>query len=108
MKRLLEAIVLFLISDIPTFAEKNDSIQSPIKKCRLSFSVHQIGIGMSPPFGFDKSHTVGEVLTDATHQLQQISQINNNNKNEQDYQHIHAHHGFCNDFHREITTCLII
>ncbi len=107
MKRLLEAIVLFLISDIPTFAEKNDSIQSPIKSVDISSPSNRYR-HVPPPFDFDKSHTVDEVLTDATHQLQQISQINNNNKNEQDYQHIHAHHGFCNDFHREITTCLII
>lgn len=31
MKRLLEVIVLFLISDIPIFAKKNGSIQSRIK-----------------------------------------------------------------------------
>jgi len=31
MKKLFEVIVRFLISDIPTFSEKDDSIRSPIK-----------------------------------------------------------------------------
>ena len=35
MKRLLEAIVLFLISDISTFAEKNDSIKSQVKSVEI-------------------------------------------------------------------------
>lgn len=61
MKRLLEVIVLFLISDIRIFIGENDSIESTIKMCRLSFSVHQLRTGTSPPLGVVKSHSVDEV-----------------------------------------------
>ncbi|MDN5554676.1 MULTISPECIES: hypothetical protein [Prevotella] len=52
MKKLFEAIVRFLISDIPIFAKKNGSIQSRIKNVSVNIFGPSNPYRDVPSFGF--------------------------------------------------------